>query len=192
MQVLNLSLVASDFYSALARILFFGGFSLYAALSFTVSCTVVVAGIVLYFLPDIVVRRGATLTTEAARVYSSPHVYGAVACDVEEEGTYAAGLGYDSKDAAEGLAAGSLAMQGVPLLTEGQLASHEVPAEHKHAGRPRTSGGQAHDRCPGMDGHRAPAVEGFRYDSKEETPPQDASSVLVRLASLEFDSRPAR
>jgi hypothetical protein len=49
MQFLNLSLLTSDFYSAAARVLFFGGFSTQAAFSFSLSCIIVVAGLVLYF-----------------------------------------------------------------------------------------------------------------------------------------------
>lgn len=49
MQFLNLSLLTSDFYSAAARVLFFGGFSTHAALCFSLSCAIVIAGLVLYF-----------------------------------------------------------------------------------------------------------------------------------------------
>jgi hypothetical protein len=44
-----LSLLTSDFYSAGARVVFFGGFSATAALSFAASCTCVVTGLVLYY-----------------------------------------------------------------------------------------------------------------------------------------------
>jgi hypothetical protein len=49
MQYFNLSLLTSDFYSAGARIFFFGGFSAASAGSFAVSCACVVAGLAIYY-----------------------------------------------------------------------------------------------------------------------------------------------
>ena len=48
-QFFNLSLLTSDFMSALARFLFFDGFTLRAALFFAGSCALVVTGLVLYY-----------------------------------------------------------------------------------------------------------------------------------------------
>jgi hypothetical protein len=48
-QFFNLSLLTSDLYAALARILFFGSFTKRSGVAFAVSCSLVATGLVLYF-----------------------------------------------------------------------------------------------------------------------------------------------
>jgi Solute carrier family 35 len=71
-QFFNLSLLTSDFMSALARLFLFDGFSRQSATSFAVSCIVVVTGLVLY--------NTAEMTSSRRQVLGS-QVEGAIAAE---------------------------------------------------------------------------------------------------------------
>lgn len=90
--MLNLSLLSSDLWTALARLLFFGGFSLWSGASFLVSFALLAAGIAVYSMHGDAKRPEGDAESHAlpvayARVGSTeaPH-YGGLTVDEEGPG----------------------------------------------------------------------------------------------------------